>query len=1104
MNENNILSNIPQTLKELSRWILWRLERRDGTETKVPYRIDGVRASATNPNDWTDFATACRDFNPEKYNGLGFVLRKEDNIVCIDLDNCIGDDGKICDEAKSIVRMMNSWTEISQSGKGLHIFIRGKKPTDKSKATPRSFKSLEIYDHARYIALTGNHLQGTPLTIEHRQTGLNALYVLYFPERESTPAQSFKPHHDSLTDDEIIALCRKAQNAPKFVALYDNGDTSLYNGDESRADEALACMLAFYTKDAAQLERLMNASALARREKWRQREDYRRRTIQKALSLTREHYDAKPKSTMNLDSYPLTKINATVPENDLDDELDESGQTYDLAIPELPNGLFRQVYDYLAAFDVPRAFALTGATALIATILGDRIGFYFDDENEEENEEENEDGMIFANDFFIQIGRSSSGKSTTSRKVRSLLRTIDKKILKPDSKRSELLYKNASTARGLIDQIRHESDAERIRREADERAAEKSGKAPPPKRTPQTSGLWLLDEFVQLLESFNSEFNAELCSIILSLWDNTEFSRQTKSDGAIDVPQTSITILGNSVPETFWQALPANASRRGFLQRLLIVATNESRRKTMLQVKYTKKKVSRKVLCKDLLDFFCYCAKRPPVNFLPEECVPVEIEFRNRYQSSDIDIQAFLDRLNVRLLKFSMIVATCKAFETRAPEIVIDARTMEQAGALLDFFIRSTINFIKVMSLDGQKPIDALGKTKTRMLSLLRDKFQGEVKQKILRDYLKVGNQLFEKALAELKESGKVKVEERKVRGQKSDIVTLTAKFSSPFLTSPCNGHNRNSTETQPAEKLGKKGEETLSSPFSSPSSPFDINSTVTQPQPQKGEKGEEKKGEEPTVPGPSNPEPMPAPEPETEPTVPGPTVPEPVNPEPMPVPPEPEPPQPMPVVEPETEPTIAANPVAKPESLLLANACEIARSLCAEFTENEFRREAMLFHGATPQTAKQMIYALLKEGYLVRHEHIFVRTEKLYAPEPQAKPLQAPEPKPEPEPTFVEPETTLNAAPQANAHDLANLVLSHLEKFWHCRKIPGESLRRIITTNCGKQANAVWKLLFPAHIVKLHTTDFFIFRDHKLRPKGFDGLIDYEGVLPSDEPALF
>jgi hypothetical protein len=677
--------------------------------------------------------------------------------------------------------------------------------------------------------------------------------------------------------------------------------------------------------------------------------------------------------------YPLTKINASVPENDLDDELDESEQTYDVQIPELPNGLFKRVYDYIADSDVPQAFALTGATALLATILGDRIGYY----------SKKRKRKIFANDYFIQIAEPSSGKSTTSDIVSSMLESIDEEILKTDGKHSGLLYSNGATERGLIEQIRYESDAERIRREA----AEKSGQAPPPQRTPQTSGLWLHDEFDKLLKSFNREFNAELSSFILSLWDNRKYSHQTKSDGRISVPQTSVTILGNSTPEKFWEALPEHADSGGFLQRTLIVATNESHEKTMLEVDLLSDEtegVESDVLCEDLLQFFCYCAKRPPVKFLTE-CIKVEKEFRRRYQSSDKDIKAFLGRLNVRLLKFSMIVATCKAFETRAPEIVIDARTMEQASALLDFFVRSTINFIKAITLDSEKPIDAVGKTKARILSLLRNKFQGEVKRKVLRDYLKVGDQLFDKALAELKESGKVKVEERNVRGQKSVYVTLTAKFSSPFLTSPCNNHNHNSTETQTPEKLGKKGEETLSSPFLHPSSPFDINSTVTQPQPQKGEKGEEKKGEEPTVPGPIHPEPV-----NPEPTVPEPTVPEPLpapsEPEPMPAPPEPgptvpEPPQPMPVVEPETEPTIAAKPVAKPESLLLANACEIARSLCAEFTENEFRKHAMQFFGATPQTAKAMLNLLVKNGYLIQHNYLFIRTNKLYTSESEAKP---------------------------------------------------------------------------------------------------------------------
>jgi len=363
MTKDNTLAKFPQTLKQLPRrWILWRLEIRDGAQTKVPYRTDGLRASPTNPNDWTDFETACRAFDPEKYNGLGFVLRKEDNIVCIDLDGCIGDDGKISDKAMYIVKILNSWTEISQSGKGLHIFVRGTKPTDQCKVTLNTpeIKAIEVYDNARYIALTGNHLPGTPLEIMERQWALNELYRLYFPKQESTPPQAgfaFKPHHDlERSDEEIIALCRKAENAPKFEALFDHGDTSLYAGDESRADEALACLLAFYTQDEAQLERLMTASALGQREKWRRREDYRRMTIQKALAFTREHYDpnhnamtrneaanAKPiDQSMQEDplekKYPLESLNGTPhaqanPELLSDDEF-FSDETFDECLEE--------------------------------------------------------------------------------------------------------------------------------------------------------------------------------------------------------------------------------------------------------------------------------------------------------------------------------------------------------------------------------------------------------------------------------------------------------------------------------------------------------------------------------------------------------------------------------------------------------------------------------------------------------------------------------------------------------------------------------------------------------------------------------------------------
>lgn len=95
----------------------------------------------------------------------------------------------------------------------------------------------------------------------------------------------------SIPDETIIEKCRGAANATKFEALFDRGDVHAYHGgDDSVADLALAAILAYYTQDADQLERLISSSALGRREKWRGRDDYRKRTIQKALSGLGETY----------------------------------------------------------------------------------------------------------------------------------------------------------------------------------------------------------------------------------------------------------------------------------------------------------------------------------------------------------------------------------------------------------------------------------------------------------------------------------------------------------------------------------------------------------------------------------------------------------------------------------------------------------------------------------------------------------------------------------------------------------------------------------------------------------------------------------------------
>jgi hypothetical protein len=124
-----------------------------------------------------------------------------------------------------------------------------------------------------------------------------------------------------------------------------------------------------------------------------------------------------------------------------------------------------------------------------------------------------------------------------------------------------------------------------------------------------------------------------------------------------------------------------------------------------------------------------------------------------------------------------------------------------------------------------------------------------------------------------------------------------------------------------------------------------------------------------------------------------------------------------------------------------------------------------------------------------------------------EAKPVVNPE-KTEAKPMPVaNPETTeVKPMPASEEHvqKIARLVLSYFEDFWSCKKIPGELFRQYVAKISGRYENAVWELLFPAHVVKLHTTDFFILRDDKHRPKGYEGLLEDKGILPIDEPALF
>ena len=286
------LSRVPDALRCHDRWVCWRRETRDGKPTKVPYNpATSEGASTTKSKDWFSFDTAVGAAAERGYDGVGFVFVRGEGFCGIDLDDCIDEDGRVSDGAGEIIDALGSYSEISPSGRGVKVFIRGVKPATagcKPGGFP-GFKAIEIYEHGRFFTVTGRHLEGTPLTVEDGQAALDALCARFWPPRPTSPraAATTAPVASGGADpddDRLLDRARRARDGAKFRALYDEGDTSGYGGDDSRADQALCNLLWFWTGDKDRVDRLFRLSKLYR-PKW-ERDDYRARTLAKALSGT--------------------------------------------------------------------------------------------------------------------------------------------------------------------------------------------------------------------------------------------------------------------------------------------------------------------------------------------------------------------------------------------------------------------------------------------------------------------------------------------------------------------------------------------------------------------------------------------------------------------------------------------------------------------------------------------------------------------------------------------------------------------------------------------------------------------------------------------------
>lgn len=303
---------VPLLMRDLRQWVVWKRVKQNDKVKKLPYNPRTRRPARSNdPSTWSTLEEAIKTSDKGHYAGIGFMFAS--GFVGIDLDDCRDrDTGEIEDWAIDIVNQLQSYTEVSPSGNGLHIFIKGKLPGSGLNKRNWNGRKIEIYDSGRYFTFTGDHLEETPLEINHRQAEIESLYNQVNQDTAGSVKTKHKAKSPPLSDHEIMDLAMNAKNGPKFEKLWD-GDSTEYSS-VSEADLAFVRILTFYTQDVEQIELLWKSSPRYRTKL--ERGDYIVRTIETALSTQTKFF--RPSS--NLKHSGGVKGHFEVTDSEIEDE----------------------------------------------------------------------------------------------------------------------------------------------------------------------------------------------------------------------------------------------------------------------------------------------------------------------------------------------------------------------------------------------------------------------------------------------------------------------------------------------------------------------------------------------------------------------------------------------------------------------------------------------------------------------------------------------------------------------------------------------------------------------------------------------------------------
>ena len=396
-------NNIPPELQQLKQWVVSR-----SVEDKIPRNPrTGEVASVVDPTTWGTFHEAIHSGS----NQIGFVLTPWDPYTIIDLDNkpekpCTPEQLELHNR---ILGAFQSYTEVSTSGSGYHIVVKGSIPA----AIHRD--NVEVYSHSRYMVFTGRVTN--PYPINDYQPLLDNMYSQMYVE--STRAE-LVDQEEVISDTDLVEMAASAENGYKFMELAAGRYEQFNYPSQSEADLAFISMLVFYSVSDEQVRRIFRLSELGQRDKAVKNDKYINFAIGRARATQAAPVgiEAINENVDNLVKNLVGKVVNTVPQIGSADHTAFAQPSGMVATVEeddtvFPPGLVGEVAEYIysSAVRPVKKIALAGAITFIAGVVGRSYNF-------------SNTGL---NQYIVLLATTGTGKEGAQSGITSLIDCISRK-----------------------------------------------------------------------------------------------------------------------------------------------------------------------------------------------------------------------------------------------------------------------------------------------------------------------------------------------------------------------------------------------------------------------------------------------------------------------------------------------------------------------------------------------------------------------------------------------------------------------------------------------------------------------------------------------------